>query len=250
MVAIAVFLIYGISGSKTNSLTKYDGVSAPSGLLSLLNTPNTLNNAIGVGVAATSNIQSIKNSRLLTLNGKPEILYIGAEYCPYCAGERWAMVIALSRFGNFSNLRLMTSNSTDYSPNTATFTFYNSTYSSSYISFVSVEQTTNNPRIPLQQLNQSQQGFMNAYDPQGSIPFLLFANRSTLVGASFDPKGVLYGKNWTTIAAQMQNASTLQSEAIVGAANLLTALICKATNNTPSNVCSQPYVTQIQGTLR
>ena len=35
----------------------------------------------------------------LTSGGKPEILYVGAEYCPYCAAERWAMVVALSRFG-------------------------------------------------------------------------------------------------------------------------------------------------------
>ena len=38
----------------------------------------------------------------LTSGGKPEMLYIGAEYCPYCAAERWAMIVALSRFGTFS----------------------------------------------------------------------------------------------------------------------------------------------------
>ena len=37
----------------------------------------------------------------LTSGGKPEMLYIGAEYCPYCAAERWAMIVALSRFGTF-----------------------------------------------------------------------------------------------------------------------------------------------------
>ena len=41
----------------------------------------------------------------LTSGGKPEMLYIGAEYCPYCAAERWAMIVALSRFGTFSGLR-------------------------------------------------------------------------------------------------------------------------------------------------
>src|SRR5712671_6765504 len=40
----------------------------------------------------------------LTSGGKPEMLYIGAEYCPYCAAERWAMIVALSRFGTFSGL--------------------------------------------------------------------------------------------------------------------------------------------------
>ena len=38
----------------------------------------------------------------LTSNGKPEMLYIGAEYCPYCAAMRWSMAVALSRFGTLS----------------------------------------------------------------------------------------------------------------------------------------------------
>ena len=29
---------------------------------------------------------------------------MGAEYCPYCAAQRWAMIVALSRFGTFSGL--------------------------------------------------------------------------------------------------------------------------------------------------
>ena len=39
----------------------------------------------------------------LTSNGKPEMLYIGAEYCPYCAAMRWSMAVALSRFGTLFN---------------------------------------------------------------------------------------------------------------------------------------------------
>ena len=39
----------------------------------------------------------------LTSNGKPEMLYIGAEYCPYCAATRWSMAVALSRFGTLFN---------------------------------------------------------------------------------------------------------------------------------------------------
>ena len=31
-------------------------------------------------------------------DGKPIVTYVGAEYCPYCAAERWAMAVALSRF--------------------------------------------------------------------------------------------------------------------------------------------------------
>ena len=78
-------------------------------------------------------------------HGKPELLYIGAEYCPFCAAQRWAMVAALSRFGTFSNLSLTHSASADVYPDTPTFSFYQSTYSSKYLTFTSVETNTNEP---------------------------------------------------------------------------------------------------------
>ncbi len=34
--------------------------------------------------------------------GKPEVLFVGAEFCPFCAAERWPLIVALSRFGHFS----------------------------------------------------------------------------------------------------------------------------------------------------
>ncbi len=50
----------------------------------------------------------------MTLNGKsPAMLYYGAEYCPYCAAERWAMTAALARFGTWSNLQITASSHTD-----------------------------------------------------------------------------------------------------------------------------------------
>ena len=64
---------------------------------------NTLSfvGSVGPGVNSPT---TIANAPSLTLNGKPEVLYIGAEYCPFCAAERWAMIVALSRFGTFSGL--------------------------------------------------------------------------------------------------------------------------------------------------
>ena len=45
----------------------------------------------------------------LTAHGKPEVLYVATEYCPYCAAQSWAMIVALSRFGTFSGLRTIRS---------------------------------------------------------------------------------------------------------------------------------------------
>ena len=58
---------------------------------------------------------------LLTYNGKPTFVYIGAQGCPFCAGMRWAIAIALSRFGNFSKLFYDRSATSD--ANVPTFTF-------------------------------------------------------------------------------------------------------------------------------
>ena len=40
----------------------------------------------------------------LTDAGKPEVFYLGAEFCPYCAAERWPVVLALLQFGSFTGL--------------------------------------------------------------------------------------------------------------------------------------------------
>jgi hypothetical protein len=38
------------------------------------------------------------------VNGKPSVIYIGAISCIYCGENRWAMALALTRFGRFNNL--------------------------------------------------------------------------------------------------------------------------------------------------
>ena len=62
----------------------------------------------------------------------PSFLYIGAEGCPYCAAERWPIVVALSRFGHFSGLTLMRSNGQDSYPNTPTVDFLHARFRSPY----------------------------------------------------------------------------------------------------------------------
>ena len=121
-IVFAALVLFSQS-SNSNKLVSFDNVLVPQSIVSKLNTPNSLNNLIGIGTASYSGVTQIQNSTELTLNNKPEILYIGAEYCPFCAAQRWSMIIALSRFGTFSNLHFMTSSASDYSPSTPTFTF-------------------------------------------------------------------------------------------------------------------------------
>jgi hypothetical protein len=117
---------------------------------------------------------------------------MGAEYCPFCAAQRWAMVNALSLFGTFTGLTTTHSSSTDADPNTPTWTFYKSTYKSNYINFTSVEETTNErqgnssstsvPYVTLQTPTAAQNALGQAYDPGGSIPFIDMGNKYVQVG--------------------------------------------------------------------
>src|ERR1700761_5748429 len=127
------------------------------------------------------------NGTALTSAGKPEVLFIGGEYCPFCAAQRWAIVNSLSRFGTFTGLKTTHSSSTDADPNTPTFTFYGSKYTSDYIAFTSVEEYTNTPNgsggyTTLQTPTAAQQAVGQAYDPSGSIPFFSLANKYVQVG--------------------------------------------------------------------
>ena len=66
-----------------------------------------------VGAGSTLGLPKPINGKAIEVDGKPGVLYIGAEYCPFCATERWAMVNALGRFGTFSGLKITNSSTTD-----------------------------------------------------------------------------------------------------------------------------------------
>jgi|SRR5579875_151413 thiol-disulfide isomerase/thioredoxin len=180
-------------------------------------------------------------------NGKPEVFYYGGEYCPFCAAERWGMIVALSRFGTFSNLKQTSSSSSDVYPNTPTFSFYGSSYTSQYIDFVPVEGQSYQG-VTLQQLTSAQQQLVNTYNPGGSIPFIDIANKYTLTGASYDPQ-VLSGQTPQAIAAALSNPQSPIAQSILGTANYFTAAICEATNQQPASVCAAAPVPQLEQSL-
>src|SRR5215475_15272290 len=176
--------------------------------------------------------------------GKPEMLYIGAEFCPYCAAMRWSMAVALSRFGVLSPLRgIHSAGEPESYPNTATLTFYKSTYSSKYLSFVPVENQTVD-HSPLQATTQQQQALWDRYNPN-SYPFINIGNKY-MITVIYNPQ-VLQGKTWSQIAAALHDPSSPIAQGVNGAANYLTAAICKTTNNQPAAVCTSPAIQKLAG---
>ena len=65
----------------------------------LTTVPASVFDAVGPGTA--TGLSAITGRSPLTQNGKPEVLFIGGEYCPYCGAQRWAIAAALSRFGRW-----------------------------------------------------------------------------------------------------------------------------------------------------
>jgi hypothetical protein len=242
----------GGSGSGTGSGT---GSAAPTGqaLANLITTTTSVSTAAmdRIGAGQVSAPPKSISGAPLTSGGKPEVLYIGAEYCPYCAAERWAMVVALSRFGTFSGLQATHSaavngaGQAELYPNTRTWTFAHATLASNYLTFTPVETYTNVPDpstggyLPLQTLTAEQQALLVKYDSAngGAIPFIDYGNRYLTVGASYDP-AVLAGLSWNQIAAALHNPGSPVAAAVLGTANYITAAICGLTNDQPASACT------------
>src|SRR5579859_2792490 len=126
VVLIGVFVGFALYQNKQAAAGIGDPVPA-SVMKDLTTVPASVFTTVGTGTSKSQITATAANTPLLTANGKPELIYVGAEYCPYCAGERWGTVVALSRFGTFSGLTLMRSSSTDVYPNTPTLSFRNAT---------------------------------------------------------------------------------------------------------------------------
>ena len=203
----------------------------------------------GLGAASTLPLKPITN-KPLTAGGKPDMLYIGAEYCPYCGAMRWAMAVALGRFGTFGPLHGIHSSSTDIYPNTPTLTFRHQKYSSKYLTFTPIENENEQQKV-IQNPTKAQQALWVKYDStsQGvGYPFIDFGNKIVLTGPLYNPQ-VLHGMTWAQVASALKNPNSTVAKNVNGAANYLTASICKMTNNTPSSVCSAAPIPTIEASL-
>lgn len=191
-----------------------------------------------------------------TADGRPIFLYVGADYCPYCAAERWSLVMALSRFGTFKDLHLMQSSSTDVYPNTSTFSFDKSSYTSQYIDFQAVETQDRNGQ-PLGKLSDAQQAIFDTYDGppyidakyKGSIPFLSVANQYIEISAGFIPDQ-MEGLTWQQIADKLTDPNDSITQSIVANANYITAAICQVTDQKPADVCAKAPIPTIAADLK
>jgi hypothetical protein len=247
-VVVAFIVIKANNKPATSSSNGPTGSALASVVSKVTNVPPSTLDKIGSG-SFTGKIPPVNGGTPLTSGGKPEMLYMGAEYCPYCAAERWSMIVALSRFGTFSGLSTVHSSTTDTPSNISTFTFHGSSYASKYLTFTPVEMETNIPDpsnggyTTLETPTKAQQALLTKYDAApyttsaGAIPFIYFGGKNVSIGASYDAT-VLSGKSWAQIASALSDPNSAIAKAIGGSANYLTAAICKMTGNQPASACT------------
>jgi hypothetical protein len=241
-----------LSTGRTSTAADPGTTALAPGVVAALDVPAATLESVGRPSSVVAPTSTGDNTILRDADGKPIITYVGAEYCPYCAAQRWAIAVALSRFGTFTGLSATHSSSSDVYADTQTLSFYGSQYTSQYVDFQPVEEQTNqavNGTYPtLQEPTAAQSNLLARFDSQGSIPFLDIANKYVVVGASYSPQ-VLAGLSQTQIAQQLANPNSAVAQAIDGAANVITAAITQVTGQQPTSVASSPAIAAIAKSL-
>lgn len=260
---VAVLVIVKIVAGNGPSTSPHQALRPASAQLidELSTVPASVFNAVGAGIpssfAGTAPIV-ISGQPPLTLDGKtPSMLYYGAEYCPFCAAERWSIAVALARFGTWTGLQTTASGlmDGDYS----TLTFSKAQLKSPYVHFVSIEACTNivDPNVGgcdgythLQDPTQEEQAVLNKYassefvpgNTQGiNFPYIDVDNKVLYSGSTYQP-AILTGLTQAEIAGSLTDPTNPLTRSIIGTANYLTASVCAGTGGSPAAVCSSAGV--------
>jgi hypothetical protein len=256
LLLVAALVVVGLLGGSKGATgtSAASAVPLPATVVDALTKPSTtLLETVGSG-GQSGYLSKLPGTAITTgPNGKPFVVYVGAEYCPFCAAERWSVVMAMARFGSFSNLHESTSSATDTFPNTRTVTFHGCGYSSEWLSFAAVELADGNNQ-PLDVPSAQVAGIFSSLDQPPytatahGFPFLDIGGRFVLSQTSFSPQ-LLQGKSWQDIATALGNPADPVSKAIVGNANYITAAICLSVGNQPPTACNSAMIQSLEQVL-
>jgi hypothetical protein len=260
---LVVFIVVAASGPPASP-----DALAPDSLVSTVTGVSASTLAtVGAGGLSDPLIKLPSSTKALTgTGGRPLVLMFAEDSCPYCAFERWGVVVALSRFGTFTDLHVTSSASGDVFPDTETFSFYGSSYASSYIDFQGIEVADRDGH-PLQTPTASQENLLTSYDAApyvseagNPLPFIDLGGRYLASGdppVDYTVSGqsitvapeLLEGLSAQQIAGSLGDATNYQAQAILGDANYLTAAICELTGNQPGSVCGSSTISGLESKL-
>jgi hypothetical protein len=184
----------------------------------------------------------------LTEDGRPEVLYVSTQFCPYCATENWALLIALGRFGTFTGVNEIRSAIYPPIPPIDTWTFYRSSYTSNYLAFVPVETYSNVLVSPtasplkatsyrvLQKLTPAERAVFDKIDKRRLTPLTDLGGKTELLGSPVFPYPLEH-LTWSQLVTALRAHRGAAAEQIIGAADYITAELCILTGNKPASAC-------------
>jgi hypothetical protein len=231
--AVLVIVLTLVAVNLTSGQAAGSESLAPSGVVSRVTTvPAGLLARVSAGQAATPLQPVSRPGRPLTIGGKTAIVFVSEESCPFCAAERWPLVVALSHFGTWTHLGTTRSSTSDVYPGTATLSFRDAHFASPVLTLRTTE-LADSAGHPLQPQTPLDTQLISTYDvppyvntaaQSGAVPFLDVANQFILAGAQYNPQ-VLAGLSAVQIADQLNNPSSPVARAIDGAASTIIAAI-------------------------
>lgn len=238
-VIVVVGILIGVKVSTDNNAKPNTASAAGQAVTNAVtHVPASVYNTVGASAKDVAGPAKQLTGPPLTENGKPKVLYVGAEWCPYCAAERWPLAAAVSRFGTLTDLGETASSPTDTDPNTPTLTFHGAKYSSDHIA-LAAKDIEDGDHQPLDKLTTPENKLFSTIGGNG-FPFIDIGGKYQF-GVQFNP-GLLKGKTHAEIADAMSDPTSAIGKAIIESANVLTAAICEVTGGQPANVCTSKGV--------
>ena len=238
-IAAAAFGAFAPSAGCAQEAPAAMGQVVPSSLLQRLHTVSMQGLAHTPAFSGPNPLMAVKDDQPASADGSL-VLYIGAEYCPYCAAMRWPLAIALMRFGELSGVRYSRSSSNDVFPDTATLSFHGATFEGTLLKFESVE-LSDHDGTALEKPTLAQRQVFTRLNDRGSIPFLELGEKYVSVGSPFSPQS-LASLDWKGVVQKLEQGSNATSQDIMSEANLLTAAMCTLTKQQPKDVCTAPGI--------
>ncbi|HUY10514.1 MAG TPA: DUF929 family protein [Candidatus Dormibacteraeota bacterium] len=265
VVAVFVIVVVLIDISLQGALKQDTKVlPAPASLVTALaNIPAQTLDAVKGGAIANYpvNIPSSYKPVALSAKGLPEVGFVGAEYCPYCAVQRWSLIIGLSPFGTWSGLHTIRSSVYDAPSNIPTFSFaYGAKLTSKYLVFSTHELESNvsisKTGAPYKSLQSVTGPLATAYstiDTASGYPFLDYAGKLAQVGSeegtTTTDVAALQDLSWNKVLTKLRDPKSPIAQVVLGGANYVTAATCTITGNKPAAVCNSSRITTLESQL-
>ncbi len=124
LIGVIGLVVYALTGPPSAPGTVHRAPTSGDVMADLGKVPASVFDSVGVTAANPLVVPTVLSGQPpLDSAGKPEVLFVGADYCPFCAAERWPLIVALSRFGHFAALHNMQSAQQSVFPGLQTFSF-------------------------------------------------------------------------------------------------------------------------------